>query len=451
MKFFPNKTVFYCFLFTLCVCSWPFIQFPLTDGDIVNWSKISYQISQSKQFFSTAADQGHGPLMAWGGALSLLCFGPSFLGLNLLNLLCGLFCVFLVYHLSKLFFKNEVSAGIAVFIHSTIIASIYLTRTPMYDWPATAAYLGFVYWYSKYITKDNIKDLFISLVCIGIGSLSRFSICLGLAGIYVILSNLILRRSLLLLIRDGVFVVLAIGLANSYWLVQQMHTQGESFLKTFLYDNTGRYVKSTRPNAVFKADFYAFPLIVLVGFLPYSFALIASFFQKGIVQRIRDNSAYQLILAAFLPCLLLFTFSGHTKLARYIAYVFPFIAILLADFLVNFDLKRAEFRQKCARFIGVTAILVSLLLLQQGIQFFKEVQESWLFTGAIIVFLYGLLYLGYLLLCKRHNEWMEKPEQFLIGFGLVYILFFSVLSFEYTRAPFLESVRVGVYDSVTQP
>lgn len=448
---FSSKSVFYCFLFTLVVCSWPFVNFPLTDGDIVNWSKISYQIANSKQFFSTAADQGHGPLMAWGGALSLLWFGPSFLGLNLLNLVCGVVSVFLVYRLSKFLFNDETSAGIAVFIHSTIIASIYLTRTPMYDWPATAAYLGFVYGYSKYIKHNTVSDLILSLVCIGIGSLSRFSICLGLAGIYVILSNLISKRSLWLLIRDGVLVGLAIGIANSYWLVQQMHVQGDSFLKTFVYDNTGRYVKSTRPNATFKADFYAFPLIVLVGFLPYTFALIASFFQKGVVQRIRSNVSYQLVLATFLPCLFLFTFSGHTKLARYIAYVFPFISILLADFLVRFDLKRSEFRKKCARFIGATAVLVSLLLLQQAIQFFKEVKESWLFTGAIIVFIYGLLYLGYVLLCKRYNEWMKAPERFLIGFGLVYIVFFSVLSFEYTRAPFLESVRVGIYNSITKP
>ena len=40
------------------------------------------------------------------------------------------------------------------------------------------------------IYQANLKDLFIGLLCIGIGSLSRFSICLGLAGIYVIFVNI---------------------------------------------------------------------------------------------------------------------------------------------------------------------------------------------------------------------------------------------------------------------
>jgi len=437
-------------LFTIIVGAWPFLNFPLTDGDIVNWTKVSYQMTQTGQYFSTAADQGHGPLMAWGGALSLKLFGTSFLGLNLLNLFCGLIGVLLTFKLSKLLFDSSKSASLATFIGSTIIASVYLTRTPMYDWPATMAYLGFVTWYTTYVKKGELKDLVFALMSIGIGSLSRFSICMGLAGIYVIISSLILRRSLWLLIRDGLLILASVGIFNGYWLLQQVGVQGESFLQTFIYDNTGRYVKSTRPDATFRADFYGFPLVVLVGFLPYTFALVASFFQKGIIKRFKGNRHYQLLLAAFLPCLILFSFSGHTKLARYIAYVFPFISILLADFLVQFDLSQESFRRKCKTAIKWTSVLITLLLIQQAFQFSSEAQESLLFVVSAFGLIYGLLGLGYITLCVRYDDWVNAPERFLIGFGIVYIVFFSVLAFEYKRAPFLEKVHTGIYNSITR-
>ena len=60
----------------------------------------------------------------------------------------------------------------------------------------------------------------------------------------------------------------------------QVSVEGGQFLKEFLYDNTGRYFKSTRSGATFR-DFYGFSIYVLLGLIPFTFMFLATLFKKG--------------------------------------------------------------------------------------------------------------------------------------------------------------------------
>ena len=178
-------------------------------------------------------------------------------------------------------------------------------------------------------------------------------------------------------------------------------------------DNTGRYVKSTRPDAVVRKDYYGFSIYVLVGMLPYTFCLIGSFFRKTFIKRVKDLQPYQMLCAAFLPCLILFSFSGHTKLARYIAYVFPPIMMLLAHNLAVYDLKDPGFRKICKRMVWGTIAVLTLLLGIQIIQFTKEVQEGMLFTISAALFLYSLILITHFIVANHYKKWIKNATQYL--------------------------------------
>jgi 4-amino-4-deoxy-L-arabinose transferase-like glycosyltransferase len=265
-------------LFVFIVCSWPFISFPLTDGDVSNWIMSAYKIRVNNNFLSEVSDQGHGPLMAWTAAIITKLSPDSFYMYNLFNLCCGLLGVCLVYFISKKLWKNRELAILAVYLFVTNIAFVYFTRTPMYDWPATIFYFAFCCFYYLFVLEKKWKYFCLALMFIGIGSLSRFSISLGLSGIFMILVSLIYKRSIILIIRDGLIITGAIFLFNLPWLWSQAQEYGVNFIKTFINDNTGRYIKSTRPDSYYHKDFYGLPLYVLIGFLPHTFYAVATLF-----------------------------------------------------------------------------------------------------------------------------------------------------------------------------
>ena len=319
----------------------------------------------------------------------------------------------------------------------------------MYDWPATILYFSFCGFYMLYLKETKQSQLLIALLSIGIGSMSRFSICLGLAGFFIILSNLIQKRSFFLMIRDGILLMTSVSLFNIPWLLLQLKTDGAHFIKTFLYDNTGRYIKSTRPDSKIRKDFYGFSIYILLGLLPYTFAFIGSFFQKGIIKRFKENKNYLFMLSGFLPCFLLFSFSGHTKLARYIAYVFPFILVLLADMMTRFDLAKESYRKKCGKMTLFTIIILTLLLVQQTFQFKEEVGQSLLFVAGVIFMLFSLLWLAYYTVTKKYTLLKNNPEKLIWANTLIYVIFFSILTIESLQADFLLWVRNGIESCLT--
>ncbi|MFT5171042.1 MAG: 4-amino-4-deoxy-L-arabinose transferase-like glycosyltransferase [Candidatus Marinamargulisbacteria bacterium] len=435
-------------VFSFFVMSWPFVFFPLTDGDIVNWAQVSAEFRNTGQFLVGGNDQGHGPLMAWTGAIFTSVFKHSFYWLNFFNLLMSLLGTYLVYTFSARIWKRPEVSSLATFLYSTSLVTMYLAKTPMYDWPAAILFFSFCGWYWLFVEEGNVGYLCLALVSVGIGSLSRFSILLGLSGFFVIGATFVYKRSFLSMVRDGLLVLGAVALANFPWLWGQLTAHGDSFLKTFLYDNTGRYVKSTRPDAVVRRDYYGFPLYVLVGMLPHTFCLVASFFRREFIDRVKENKSYQMCLLAILPCLILFSFSGHTKLARYIAYVFPPIMMLLAHNLALFDLANPRFRNACKKMMFGTVVVLAVLLGIQVVQFSSEVQEGMLFSISVVVFLFSLIFVTYFLVAKRYSELATQSHRFLWMYSIVYGAFFTVLAYESVHAPFLKGVREGILRAI---
>ncbi len=345
------------------------------------------------------------------------------------------------------FFSNrlwgEKTARFSCFLFVSSLVFVYLSRTPMYDWPTAIFYFSYCGFYILYCQDSNKKRYFaLAIMSIVLASLSRFSISLGLAGIHLILVNWISKRRFSRWIADGLILIVFVFFGNLPWILGQITTHGNVFWDTFLYDNIGRYIREPG-NARLHRDYYGFLIYTLIGVLPHTFGVIASFFQKDFFKRLRSPLDLSL-LAAYLPGLVIFSFSGHVKLARYIAYVFPPLLMHLGYHWITHDLFQPKWRMLCGRAtLGTLGGLIAIFALLIW-QFPNEVRESWLLAGGIIGLLLSLLYLSWYGIRFQYDAISKNGHIWIWGYAVIYILFFSILSIEYQRASFLTSVRDSI-------
>lgn len=439
--------LFAFFAFAFIVTSWPFIYYPLTDGDIIHWVKIAQDVQLHHHFLTGAHDQAHGPLLSWtAGVLSILNPGSFYL-LASFNILCGLVGLGLIYFFAHKLWNTPALSRLAAFIFSTSLVYVYLSRTPMYDWPAAVFYFGFCGFFSLYLLESRPTYLYLAWVQVGISSLSRFSISIGLSLFFIGIAFLLFFKakklpfkSLLLKVSlHSLCVILVCFLVNLPWLWGHYTTLGPAFIHDFLYDNMGRYIKEPGDSVIHR-DYYGFLAYTLIGVLPYTMGLLAALFQKSVWIRLRQNLPSQLLCAAFVPCLLFFSFSGHVKLARYIAYVFPPL-LLLFSYHLFFELKNPKFIQLAKRMTWGLCGILFCLLLSQAYQFNQEASESLPLVGGCVGLLFGLIALAYRALLIKTDTVLSRPETLLWPFAAIFMVFFSILTYESLHASFLLSIR----------
>lgn len=427
--------------------SFPFWHYPLTDGDIVHWIPWVKEIRTHWNFMSAVSDQTHGPLLAWSGAVFTYFFPKQFYFYNLFNLLCGVLGVGVTYFFTKKLWNRE-TALMATYLFSSSLVVIYLSRTPMYDWPAAIGYFIFCVFYFLSFPSQTTQiqsgfsarsSLGIAALGIAFASLNRFSISLGLAGIYVLLLNVIYRRPVLGMIRDGFLIVLAGFLANGYWLWVQIHTYGNVFTNEFVYDNFGRFFQDKvydKPSH----DYFGFLLVTLIGIFPHTFAFLASLFQRSFWSRMRSNRTLWMLVAGFLPCLVIFSFSGHTKLARYIAYIFPFLFIFFA-YHFRLDLGSEVYRKRCGKALLATTAFFIVLMIFFAFKFSDQAQSSYLFVGSAFFLVAALLMISYVSIRYYFKILLDNPGVFLPAYLAVYMVFFLCLTIVARHVAFLKLIQ----------
>jgi len=436
-------------LFVFVVASWPFVGFPLTDGDIAHWVGIAKEIRIHSNFLTSSQDQAHGPFLYWTSGI-LTHFRPQSLYFyNLSNLLCGVLGIIWIYYYAFRNWQDKTIASLAAVLASTSVVWLYLSRTPMYDWPAAIFFLGFCVHYVRYAKTERLVHLLIALGCVGIAGLSRFSISIGLSGLFILGTTISLRRSPFKMVRDGLLMVGTTIAVSAPWLVMQTKVHGPAFWDTFVYDNLGRYIKEPG-NAPVYHDYYGFALYVIVGMIPHSFLLLASVFQKSFWRRIWSDREQWILVAAWLPCLAIFSFSGHVKLGRYIAYVFPMIFLFLSYNLVKFDLENPSFLRRASRMTAVVAGIMAILLAIVANNNPDAVQQSPLFVVSTIGLVMGTLITSWITIAKKPQILTQNPAVVLPIYAMIYGLFFSALAIEYPRAEFLKPVRRDLHNALQQ-
>ena len=123
------------------LCFWPFIHFPITDGDVNNWTDSAFDLAQHWQWLTGASDQAHGPLIVWGTAVFIWLLGPTLYAVNALNLVFSMVGVLLTAFAWK-FWNNPQVTSMACFLYVSCLGTVYLSRTPTY---MACSYLFFAF------------------------------------------------------------------------------------------------------------------------------------------------------------------------------------------------------------------------------------------------------------------------------------------------------------------
>lgn len=437
--------LFLVLLLSFFVFSWPFFHFPLTDGDIAHWTGIAKEVSIKHNFLTAPSDQSHGPLLIWGSAIFVLFNHTSFYFYNLFNLFCGIVGLGLIYFFSQKLWQNKSLSILNTVIAATSIVYIYFSRTPMHDWPSAICYFAFCGFYLIYLqenvtTKKRIFNLSLALLSISLASMGRFSISIGLAFIFAFLSNLILKRNILTAIRDLILIAAIPALLNLPWIVSQILHYKQSFSISFMYDNFGRFFIDLPANKKVQFDFYSFPLYLIIGIWPYSFLFFLCLFQKGMLKKLISDKNTLLLLSGFLPGLIIFSLSGHTKLLRYIGFCFPFFIMFFGYYLTK--LKMTAKTLRLANIFSVTTFaLLIITVIMLMLQFNKESKESMFFTLSAISLLFYSQFVLMLIINLKFESFLNRAHKFIWIFTLGYLVFLSILSYEAQHLSFLIFVR----------
>ena len=427
---------------------WPFVGFPLTDADIAHWVPIAREIQLTGRFLTSSHDQTHGPILAWTAAMFGFFSPHSFFLYNAFNWLCGLWGLVVMYVAGGMLWGRRV-ASLAVGMAASSLSWVYLSRTPMYDWPAAMGLWSAMMMWWLWVDQQKRWAYWLAWVSLSIAGVSRFSITLGLMACFVGVLAWVYRRGWVATMVDWVGLKIATMAVLGVWLVAQYHTHGNPFVAEWIWDNVGRYIKEPGNAPVYR-DYYGFTLIMLVGLLPHTFMMLGTLLQKGLWKRWQQDRRYWVLLAGWVPCLLLFSFSGHVKLARYISYVFPMAFLFLSVNLIQFDLHNPIWVKRVSRFMLGMMGLMALLLTITASQFPHEVAQSPLLVGGFLVFVVGLMTSGWLFF-NRQWRWIaaENEAQFRWKmdwlswgvWGMSFGMIVSILAVEYHRVPYLKIVR----------
>ena len=217
----------------------------------------------------------------------------------------------------------------------------------------------------------------------------------------------------------------------------QLH-HDPTFLPQFLNDNLLRFFRD-HPGDVSRHDYYGFLLYALISLFPWTPLFLAgisrSFFKD------HSSTLEKVLIVSILPCLIIFSLSGHTKLARYIAYIYPGLCALTAIiYLKNKDNVRYFIRLNYWYYAFFA--LLTLLLSVQVFTFTSESSDNPGFVFAVIALLLSLFISAFLWTRKfKENPISQKR---LIVATIFYTLFFSYVSFITPSTPFLNHVKTMI-------
>jgi 4-amino-4-deoxy-L-arabinose transferase-like glycosyltransferase len=433
------KPIWPFLLASFLIFSAPFIHYPITDADCLHWIKISADLHRNWAFLTGINDQAHGPLLSWVSALFSAPFPTSNYSYGLFNILIGVAGVALAYFLAKETQSDPtntpVSPTLAAFMASTSLATVYLSHTPMYDWPAAIFYAaGCLFW----LKNKKVP----SAILFGLGTLCRFSIVFGLATFFITLLHLQHKKSLKRYILDGLLVTSIVFLINTPWWIGQWITHGMPFVSEFLFDNFIRFIHEA-PNAPIQRDYYGFSLYAALGIFPYT-AIGFSLLQHSVWKRVKTHPKSQALLAMWVPCLVIFSTSGHIKLGRYIAYIFIPLLVWIATEYAHVYSRKAT--QRLTRLMnGGFLILLALLLGITSLQFQAQSTENPLLVYSIIGLTVSLSLLGVWITDLQKDAWVASPHRFLVPFIVIYSLFFGVLAWLTPQVSFLAAIQSAIH------
>jgi 4-amino-4-deoxy-L-arabinose transferase-like glycosyltransferase len=253
-------------------------------------------------------------------------FGITEWGARFFSAVFGVFTILVVY-----FFVKKYSSQRQAFITSLVLlaSSHFLFEFRMSVPDPYLIFLNTISLftaYSFFIEKKNYW-LWLCAFTIGLGALAKGPVAIALPGLAIFIW-LIWEKRLKEIFSWKVLAagMIMLAVALPWYLLVDKETNGEWTKGFFLQHNLGRF---SEPMEGHGGPFIIVPLIVLLGMLPASIFIGESFKKfKSLV----DNSFLKLAFCVVVAFVVFYSLSS-TKLPNYAMPCYPFVAILLGDFI----------------------------------------------------------------------------------------------------------------------
>ncbi len=294
------------------------------------------------------------PLHYFFMMLGYFIFGVNAFAARFFSALFGAFTILLTYFFTRKYAGRDTAALTSVILLASVHLSIQFhlaVPDPYLIFFMTAAFMSF---YSVLKEKKPVYLLFLYL-SIGLGTLTKGPVAIGLPGLVFLLFLIVTRRlnrKELKLLKPFAGALLVLLIVLPWYILVHLKTGGAWTEGFFLKHNLGRFTSEMEGHGGLFLITIAY---LFIGMFPFSVFLVQAVRQAW-KERGNDFVLFNLVTA--LTIIVFFTVS-RTKLPNYTVPAYPFLAIPIALYLGN-----ASGRQLKA---GMIAFLVVGLLMTPAI------------------------------------------------------------------------------------
>ncbi len=424
-----------------------FLDIMAPDGALyASIAKTMYLNNDFINLFSIGKDWLDKPHMPfWLTALSFKIFGLNNFAYKLPAVLVFIYGIWITYKFTKENY-NKQTALLAAIILATSLHSVISNFDVRAEPFLTAFIIASVYYFDIYIKNKKIKHLLLGCLFAGFSLMTK--------GIFTLIpiiaalgGQLIVKRNWKQLLSPiwivALIIAFVVTLPELYALYTQFDLHPEklvfgknnvSGLKFFFWDSQfGRFF-NTGPIVNHNGSIFFFLHTLLWAFLPWSILFyLAIFFKiKRNIKKANRNEEYYSIFAA-LTAIFVFSVSKF-QLAHYTNIIFPFMAIITADFIYKLK-EKYQNKQKLYVVIQSIVSIVPILLIPVLVYLMVD--------NISISFIIATIIVGALLFITLKKKELHKVDRFFIVSSLSFILVYTFLITSFY--PTLLKYQGGVY------
>ena len=352
-----------CCLIFLCVCLFGVIS-DVIDVDAAQYASISMEMLQNDNYLHVT-ERGNDyldkpPFLFWISALSFKIFGLSNFAYKFPSLLFSLLGLLYTYKLGKYLFTHKTGLYASAIL-GTSLGFFWINNDVKTDAIVTSCVLFSTYYLLLFINEKKLVSIILAAIGIGIGMLTKGPLALIFPLSFVFFYTIIHKkykavltpRWLLLPIVAGLILLpMLIGLYEHFDVKSNI-----SGLRFFFWEQS--FGRITGENS-WKNDtsfFFLFHSLILLIF-PFSVLTIIAFYKKihaFIVKKEKDGF---FLIAGTITILCALSLSAY-KIPQYAMVVFPFVALIIADYLSSLE-------NSCPTWLALHNIVLGFILFAAG-------------------------------------------------------------------------------------
>lgn len=356
------------------------------------------------------------PLHYYFMHVGYFAFGVNPLGARFFSVVFGLLTVLITFYYTRKFLGLNTAWWAVVALWSSLHFALEFHLAVPDPYLIFFIALALMSFYDFYKTRNRIS-WWLLYVAIGFGVLAKGPVAIALPGLVFFIFLIVRRGTQWRLIKQykpiwGALVVVAIAVPW-YYLVG-VETDGEWLRGFFLEHNLERFSDTKEGHG---GSFLMTPAFILFGMLPFSVFMVQAMFRNRKIFRNDDFASFSFIAA--MVFIVFFTVSG-TKLPNYPMPAYPFLAIVIAYFI----LKQANHAIKWPFVVHlVVAVLIPVLVFVAMYVESSLIHLRWYSFGFILLPISGVV----ALVLQYKKQFFKALKTLVVGWIATILIFFYVV------------------------